>query len=57
MYFSIYGLRKTFIDKFLKSPVSEARVTSKMVKRAKHCPKLNDSTFTIFIDPCVGNGG
>ena len=55
MFFSTYGLRKTSIDKFLKSPISEARVTSKMVERAKYCPKLNDSTFTIFIDPCERN--
>ena len=57
MHFSTYGLRKTSIDKFLKSPISDACVTSKMVERAKYCPKLNDSTFTIFIDPCESNGG
>ena len=55
MYFSTYGLRKTWIDKCLKSPFSEARSTSKMVKRSKHCPKLNDSNFSIFIDPCESN--
>ena len=30
-------------------------LTSDMVKRAKHCWNLNDSNFTIFIDPCEGN--
>ena len=57
MYFSTDGLRKTWIDKFLKSPISQALVTRKMVKRAKHYPKLNDSTFTIFLDPCESNKG
>ena len=26
-----------------------------MVKESKDCSKLNDSTFTIFIDPCESN--
>ena len=29
--------------------------TSNMVNGPKHCSKLNDITFTIFIDPCEGN--
>ena len=45
MYFSTYGLRKTWIDKCLKSPVSEARATSKMVNALKHCPRPNNSTL------------
>ena len=50
MYFSTYGLRKTWIDKCLKSPFSEARAISKMVKRPKHCRKLNGSNISTFID-------
>ena len=41
----------------LKSPVSEGSSTSNIVDRLKHCSKLNDSTFTIFIDPCYSNSG
>ena len=31
-------------------PVSEDPSTSNMVNAPKHCSKLDDSTFTIFID-------
>ena len=55
MYFSTYGLRKMRLDKCLISPCSEALSTSKMVKGPKHCRKLNDNTFSIFIDPCERN--
>ena len=55
MYFWIYGLQKTRLDKCLKSPVSEDRLPSDMVNRPKHCWNVNDSTFTVFIDPCEGN--
>ena len=41
----------------LKSPVSAGSSTSNIVDRLKHCSKLNDSTFTIFIDPCYSNSG
>ena len=37
MYFSTYTLRKTWLDKCLKSPVSEDPLTSKMVNGPKHC--------------------
>ena len=55
MYFSTEGLRKTWLDKCLKSPVSEDHSTSNMVNAPKHCRNLNDSTFTIFIRQCEGN--
>ena len=55
MYFWTYGLRKTWLDKCLKSPVSEDPSTSNMVNGPKHCWNLNDSTFTIFIDRCEEN--
>ena len=57
MYFWTYGLRKTPLDKCLKSPVSEEPSTTDVVNGSKHCWKLNDSTFTIFIDPCECNSG
>ena len=57
MFFCTYGLWKTWLDKGLKSPVSEDPSTSNMVNRLKHCPKLKDSTFIIFIDLCEGNPG
>ena len=37
MYFSTYGLRKTFLDKGLKGPVSEDTSTSNMVNGPKQC--------------------
>ena len=37
MYFLSYGLRKTWLDKYLKSPVSEDPPTSSMVNGSKHC--------------------
>ena len=55
MYIRIYGLRNTWLDNCLKSPVSKDPSTINMLNRPKHCSKLNDSTFTIFIDHCAGN--
>ena len=52
MYFWTYWLWKTWLDKRLKSIVLEDPLTSNMVNGRKHCWNLNDSTFTIFIDPC-----
>ena len=49
MYFWTYGLRKTWLDKCLKSPFSDNPSTINMVNVPKHCWNLNDSTFTIFI--------
>ena len=57
MYFWIYELSKVWLDKCLKSPVSEDSSTNNMGNGPEHCAKLNDSTFTIFIDPCEGNSG
>ena len=55
MYFWTYFLRKTWLDKCLKSPFSADPSTSNMVNGPKHCWNLNKSTFTIFIDHCKGN--
>ena len=52
MYFLNYGFRKTLLDKCLKCRVSEDPSTSNMVNRIKQCINVNDTTFTIFIDPC-----
>ena len=46
-----YGLQKTLLDKFLKSPISDGPPNNNMVNEAKHFSKLNDSPFTIFIGP------
>ena len=55
MYFWNNGLRKTLSDKYLKSLDSEDPSTSNMGNGLKHYWNLNDSTFTIFIDPCEEN--
>ena len=55
MYFWTYGLRKTWLDKYLKIPLSEDTLTSNVVNEPKHFSKLNESTFTIFLDPCQCN--
>ena len=51
IYLWTYGLHKTWLDKCLKSPVSEDPSTSNMVNGPKQCWNLNDTTFTIFIHP------
>ena len=55
MHFRNYGLRKMWLDKCLKSPVSEDPLTGNLVNEPKHCFNLNHSTFTTFIDQCKGN--
>ena len=57
MYFWIYGIRKTWLDKSLRSLVSADNSRSNMVTGLKYCSKLNDSSFTIFIDTSEGNSG
>ena len=57
MYFWIYGLQIRSLEKCLKSPVSEDPLTSDMVNGPNRWCKLNDSTFTIFIDPCEDSYG
>ena len=52
MYFWIYGARNTSLEKCLKGPLSEDSLNTDMLNGSKHCGNLNDSTFTIFIDPC-----
>ena len=49
-YFQNHGLRKAWLQKFLKILVSENLLTGNMLKALKHCLNLNSSTFNIFID-------
>ena len=55
MYLRNYPLRKTWLNKCLKSPVSDNPLTGNLVNEAKHCFHLNHSSFTIFIDHCEGS--
>ena len=55
MYFRNYGLRKTWLEKCLRSPVSEDPSTGNMVNELKHCFNLNKSTLSIFTDHCEVN--
>ena len=57
MYFWTYGLRNTCLDKCLKSLVLEVPSISNRGNGSKHCLKLNNSTFTIFIDLWEINSG
>ena len=50
MYFPKYRLRKTWLDKCLKSHVSEDPYTDNMENWSKQSSNLNDSTFTKFIN-------
>ena len=52
MYFPNYRLRKPWLDKYLKSLVSEDPSKISMVNEFKHCGNLIHSTFSIFIDQC-----
>ena len=54
MYFGNYGLRKTCLDKCLKSPVLEDLWRDNMVNGPKQWFNLNGSSFTIFTDYCEG---
>ena len=55
MYFPKYRLRKTWLDKCLKSRVSQDPKKDNMANVWKHCCDLNGSTFTIFIKDFEGN--
>ena len=55
MYFRKYRLRKTWLDKCLKSRVPEDPSTDNMANGPKHYCNLNDSTFRIFINHCKGD--
>ena len=55
MYFQNFELRKKWVDKYLKTTVSEDPSTSNMVNEPKHIWNLDDSMFTIFVDYCEGD--
>ena len=48
--FPISRTPKRWLDKCLKSPVSDYRSTSNMINVPKHCWNLHHSTFIIFLD-------
>ena len=50
MYFLNYRLQKTWLDQWLKSPVSEHPSKSKRENAPKQCSQMKDTSFTIFID-------
>ena len=54
MYFGNYGLRKKWLEKSVKNPVSENLSTNNMLDGPKHCRNHDGSTFTIFFDHCEG---
>ena len=53
--FWTYRLRKTWLDKCLKSDISEDPSTSNIVNSPRHCWSLNGSTFTKFFDHSEDN--
>ena len=50
MYFPKYRVRKTWLDKCLKSRASEDPWKDNMENCSKQCSNLNDSTFKKFIN-------
>ena len=55
MYFSDFGLPKTWLDQCLKSPISEHPSKNNMVNAPKDCSNFKDSPLTLFIDQWEGN--
>ena len=55
MYSPYYGLRKRWIKKPLKNPLSEDRSRSNKLRGTKHFANLNGTIFTILIGHCKGN--
>ena len=55
MYFQNYRLRKTWLDKYPKSHVSEHHSTVNMLKKPKHLRNLHDSTFITFFHHSGGD--
>ena len=50
MYFRNYGLAKMLLHMYLKSAVSQYRLTSNMVKVPKYISNDHSNTFIILID-------
>ena len=49
MYFRNYGLPKTWLDQYLKSPASEDPTKSNMVNAPKNCSNLKDSSLPYLL--------
>ena len=49
MFFSNYGLPKTWLDQCLKSPFSEDPTKSNMVNAPKHCSNLKDTSLPYLL--------
>ena len=45
MYFPNYGLPITWLDQYLKSPLSEYPTKRNMVNAPKHCSNLKDTSL------------
>ena len=57
MYILTCRVQKMWLDKCLKSSVPDDPLTSNMGNGPRHCSKLNNRLFTVFIDPCENNYG
>ena len=55
MYFRNYVLRKTWLNKSLKSPLSEDPSGNNMLRGTKYFWNLSSTTVTIFFKNCEGN--
>ena len=55
MYYGKSQLRKIWLDKCLKSGVSQDPYTNNMANGSKICCNLNGSTFEIFINDFEGS--
>ena len=49
MYIPNYGLPKTWLDQYLKSPISEDPTKSNMVNAPKHCSNLKDTPLPYLL--------
>ena len=55
MYFRKYWLRKTCLDKYLKSRISKDSSTINLGNGSKQCCNMSGSTFTMLFNPFKGN--
>ena len=53
MYSRKYWLRKTYLDKCLKSRISEDPSTNNLENGSKHCCNRSDSSFIMLIKIAV----
>ena len=55
MYFQKYGVRSTWLEKYLKSLVSEENSTKNIVNQPKHWWNLHRNSFTLIKNYCTEN--